>query len=335
MRHAPFVHLRVRSCYSLLESTVRLEELLQRCRADAMPAVGVIDRANLFDALTIGQDAAKAGVQPLVGCLLPLASADPAGANGKPAAPSWLPLLVQDQEGYQNLLRLLSRAYLGGPAGAAPEVGESELAGATDGLIALTGGPEGPIGKALLHGNRGLAEALLAQLAALFPGRLYVELMRHGLAQEEEIEPVLLALALERELPLVASNDVHFIDASGYEAHDVLLCIADGAQVGQEQRRRLTPEHRFKSAAEMLELFADLPEATSNTLVIAQRCGFMVPARAPILPNFPTDDRPQRGCRALRPGRGGTGGAARCAFYRRSRFRGIRQRLIGSDCSTS
>ena len=288
MRHAPFVHLRVRSCYSLLESTVRLEELLQRCRADAMPAVGIADRANLFDALSAGQEAAKAGVQPLVGCLLPLQGADPASANGKAAVPAWLPVLVQNPAGYQNLLRLLSRAYLGGAAGGAPEIRLEDLDGASDGLIALTGGPEGPVGRALLHGNRALAEALLEQLTALFPGRLYVELMRHGLAAEDEIEPALVELALARDLPLVATNDVHFIDAVDYEAHDVLLCIAAGAQVGQEQRRRLTPEHRLKTAAEMLELFADLPEATGNTLVIAQRCSFMVPDRAPILPNFPT-----------------------------------------------
>ena len=287
MGHAPFVHLRVHSSYSLLESTVRLEALLQRCRADAMPAVGITDRANLFDALAIGQEAAKAGVQALVGCLLPLPAADPASANGRPAAPAWLPVLVQSQAGYQNLLRLLSRAYLGGEGGA-PEVGLEDLAAASDGLIALTGGPEGPVGRALVHGNRGLAEALLTQLAALFPGRLYVELMRHGLAAEEEIEPALIDLALDRDLPLVATNDVHFIDAAEYEAQDVLLCIADGAQVGQEQRRRLTPEHRLKSAAEMALLFADLPEAIQNSLVIAQRCSFMVPTRAPILPNFPT-----------------------------------------------
>jgi DNA polymerase-3 subunit alpha len=285
--HAPFVHLRVRSCYSLLESTVRLEELLQHCRTAAMPAIGITDRANLFDALEIGQETAKAGVQAIVGCLLPLPADDPAGANGRRAAPAWLPVLVQNEVGYQNLLKLLSRAYLGG-AGGSPEIRLDELAGASDGLIALTGGPDGPVGRALLHGNRGFAEGVLGQLATLFPGRLYVELMRHGLAAEEETEPTLIELALARDLPLVATNDVHFVDAGGYEAHDVLLCIADGAQVGQEQRRRLTPEHRLKSAGEMLELFADLPEATRNTLVIAQRCSFMVPTRSPILPNFPT-----------------------------------------------
>ena len=170
LRHAPFVHLRVRSCYSLLESTVRLEELLQRCRADAMPAVGITDRANLFDALTAGQEAAKAGVQPLVGCLLPLPGADPTGANGKPAAPALLPVLVQSEAGYQNLLRLLSRAYLGGAPGGAPEVQLADLAGAADGLIALTGGPEGPVGKALLHGNRGLGRGSPGAARGAVPG---------------------------------------------------------------------------------------------------------------------------------------------------------------------
>jgi DNA polymerase III subunit alpha len=288
MPHAPFVHLRVRSCYSLLESTVRLESLLQRCRADLMPAVGIADRANLFDALPTSQYAAKAGVQPLVGCLLPVRADDPASANGRPPAPAVLPVLVQSEAGYQNLLKLLSRAYLGGDVGGAPELQLDDLGRFGEGLIALTGGPEGLPGRALLHGNRGLAEGLLERLLQIFPGRLYVELMRHGQVDEDEIEPALIEMALRLDLPLVATNDVHFLEPAEYEAHDVLLCIADGAQVAQEQRRRLTPEHRFKSAGEMVELFADLPEAIANTLVIARRCGFMVATRAPILPAFPT-----------------------------------------------
>ncbi len=288
MPHAPFVHLRVRSCYSLLESTVRLEGLLQRCRADLMPAVGIADRANLFDALPTSLYAAKAGVQPLVGCLLPVQGDDPASGNGRPPAPALLPVLVQSEAGYQNLLKLLSRAYLGGDVGGAPELQLDDLARFGAGLIALTGGPEGLPGRALLHGNRGLAEGLLERLLQIFPGRLYVELMRHGQVDEDEIEPALIEMALRLDLPLVATNDVHFLEAAEFEAHDVLLCIAEGAQVAQEQRRRVTPEHRFKTAGEMVELFADLPEAIANTLVIARRCGFMVATRAPILPAFPT-----------------------------------------------
>jgi DNA polymerase-3 subunit alpha len=287
LSHAPFVHLRVRSCYSLLESTVRLERLLERCQRDHAPAVGITDRANLFGALEFSQGAMRAGVQPIIGCLLPIGSTDQRG-NGRPPAPSLLPVLVQDEEGYRNLLRLLSRAHLEGAAGTAPEVSLDDLCAANAGLIALSGGPEGPIGKLLLGGNRELAEALVSRLAAAFGGRFYIELMRHGLEDEERIEPALIEIALECDLPLVATNDSHFIEESEFEAHDVLLCIADGAQVMQNERRRLTPEHRLKSPAEMVELFADVPEAIDNTLVIARRCAFMVPTRAPILPAFPT-----------------------------------------------
>jgi DNA polymerase-3 subunit alpha len=289
LSHAAFVHLRVRSCYSLLDSTVRLPELLERVARERMPAVAIADRANLFAALQFSESAAKAGVQPIIGCLLPIAGDDQTRANGRPPAPAWLPLLVQNRDGYRNLLKLLSRAYLDGEAGGAPELQLDHLADHSGGFIALTGGPEGPVGRALASGNRGRAEGLLDRLRDLFPGRLYIELMRHGFEVEEQIEPALIDLALARDLPLVASNDVHFVEAAEWEAHDVLLCIADGSQVAQTERRRVTPEHRLKSAAEMAELFADLPEALANTLVIAQRCAFRVPSQAPILPAFPTD----------------------------------------------
>ncbi|MGH6896637.1 MAG: PHP domain-containing protein, partial [Geminicoccaceae bacterium] len=290
MSHAPFVHLRVRSCHSLLESTVRLPELLARCQLERMPAVAIADRANLFGALEFSESAAKAGIQPIVGCLLPIAHYEPARGNGRPAAPSLLPVLVQNHDGYRNLLRLLSLAYLGGEVGTAPELQLDDLGAHGAGLIALTGGIEGPVGRALAGGNRGLAEGLLERLADTFPDRLYVELMRHDLEVEGQLEPALIDLALARDLPLVATNDVHFLDAAEWEPHDVLLCIAEGAQVGQAERRRVTPEHRFKSAKEMAELFADLPEALANTLVVAQRCAFRVPTQAPILPAYPTGD---------------------------------------------
>jgi DNA polymerase III subunit alpha len=268
MSHAEFVHLRVRSCYSLLESSVRLPALLERCRAERMPAVAVTDRANLFAALEFSQAAAKAGVQPIVGCLLPLRPEDAGAGNGRPPPPAWLPVLVQDESGYRNLLRLLSRAYLSDEAASGPELDLETLTAHSAGLIALAGGVEGPIGRALLHGNAGLAESLLQRLAAAFPERLYIELMRHGLEAEEQIEPALIDLAFGLDLPLLATNDVHFLDAEQYEAQDTLLCIADGAQVAQEQRRRVTPEHRLKPAAEMAALFADLPEAVANTVVV-------------------------------------------------------------------
>jgi len=148
-----------------------------------------------------------------------------------------------------------------------------------------------PIGRLLLEGQGAAAEALLLRLAALFPGRLYVELMRHGLAAEDRIEAALVELAYRHDLPLVATNGVFFADADFYEAHDVLLCIAEGRVLSETNRRRLTRHHHFKSAATMRQLFADVPEAVDNTLVIARRCAFMPEPRKPILPPFPTEGK--------------------------------------------
>ncbi|MEE9140379.1 MAG: DNA polymerase III subunit alpha, partial [Alphaproteobacteria bacterium] len=209
------------------------------------------------------------------------------GTGGLP--PDQLVVLVQDEAGYRNLIKLVSRAYLESEGVEKPQVSLAELDGHTQGLIALTGGPAGPLGRPLGEGQVEAAEAMAASLAGLFPGRLYVELMRHGLEAEARIEPALLDLAYRHELPLVATNDVFFAEESMFKAHEVLICIADGRYLADSGRRRYTPEHRFKSAAEMRELFADLPEAVDNTLVIARRCAYMPEPRAPMLPSFPTE----------------------------------------------
>ncbi|HET6521225.1 MAG TPA: DNA polymerase III subunit alpha, partial [Geminicoccaceae bacterium] len=294
MSHAAFVHLRVHSAYSLLEGALRVPELIGLCRDARMPAVAVTDTANLFGALEFCTAAAKAGVQPIVGCLLAFDGDEqperPEAGHGRPTPPPHLLFLVKDAAGYGNLMKLLGRAYFRGEPGEAPRVGLDDLRAHNGGLLLLTGGPDGPVGRALLQGHAGRAEALLGELAAIFEGRTYVELMRHGLEAEVRTEPAFLDLADRLGLPLVATNDVHFATADMHEAHEVLLCIADGAQFGQTDRRRLTPDHRFKTAAEMAELFEDIPEAVANTLTIARRCAFMVTARPPILPAYPTED---------------------------------------------
>jgi DNA polymerase III subunit alpha len=291
MPHADFVHLRVRSAFSLLQSTVRVEALAKACKAAAMPAVAVTDDANLFAAMQFCAAAKKAGVQPIVGMLLALAPLEALPRTpGRQPPPEHLVLLVKDAVGYGNLLRLISQAYISAEPGAEIKVTLEELARHQAGLILLTGGPSGPLGCALRRGDAKLAERLLTELKATFGDRLYVELTRHGLEEEEAVEPALVDLAYAHDVPLVATNDVHFLEAGGHEAHDALVCIAEGAQISQESRRRLTVEHRFKSAAEMAELFADLPEAVANTLAIARRCAFMAPARDPILPTFAADE---------------------------------------------
>ena len=291
MSHADFVHLRVRSAFSLLQSTVRVEALAKACKAARMPAVAVTDDANLFGAMQFCAAAEKAGVQPIVGALLAMAPLEALPRTpGRQPAPEQVVLLVKDAEGYANLLRLMSRAYAGAEAGGEIRITRDDLAGHQGGLICLTGGPGGPVGAALRRGDAKLALRTLLELKAIFGDRLYVELMRHGIADADVIEPALLDLAYAHDLPLVATNDVHFLDAEGYEAHDALICIAEGAQVALEERRRLTVEHRFKTAAEMATLFADVPEAVANTLVIARRCAFMAPTRQPILPTFAQDE---------------------------------------------
>jgi DNA polymerase-3 subunit alpha len=285
---AQFVHLRVKSAYSLLEGAIRPKELAELARKHAMPAVGITDVNNLFGVYEISEALADKGVQPIVGCLLSveLDDAAPAAALSTRARPPNLPVLVQNETGYRNLAKLLSAAYLGAEPGDWPHVKAAGLAAHAEGLIALTGGPGGPLNRLLVEGQPEAASELLDRLKAMFGNRLYVELQRHGLPEERAAEEQLIDLAYEKDLPLVATNDVHFGGADMYEAHDALLCIADGTFVSQQDRRRLTREHRFKSPAEMAAQFADLPEAIENTIEIAKRCAFRPKKRDPILPQF-------------------------------------------------
>jgi len=291
MPHAPFVHLRVRSSFSLLEGAIGYGDLAKRCAGLAMPAVAVTDHANLFGVMPFCSAAMGAGVQPIVGALLPLAAETAptgmaASRSQRLQGPALLPVLAQNEAGYGNLMKLLSAVYLARPG--AIDVELATLERHNEGLILLSGGAEGPLGRLLQRGDRQGAEALLDRLQAAFGDRLYIELGRHGEEAEHLTEPVFLDQAFERGLPIVATNDCLFLDADMHEAHDALICIAEGQNVANEDRRRFSLDYRFKTADEMAELFADLPEAIENTLLIARRCGVVAPAREPILPPFDT-----------------------------------------------
>ena len=292
-----FIHLRTHSAYSLSEGAIHIKQLIQLCKAAQMPAVAITDSGNLFGALEFSEVLGGAGIQPIVGCTLALSGekAAPGGAICGPGrdieeAPAGLVLLAQNAAGYANLLKLSSAAYLETEPGDVPQVTLERLAAHTDGLICLSGGPEGPVCRLLASERAADAEALLTRLAGMFSGRCYIELQRHGTDVEEVTEAALIEFALKYDLPLVATNDCYFAEREIYEAHDALLCIAGRTSVGRQDRRRMTPEHYFKSAAEMRELFADIPEAVDNTVVIAQRCAFRVPTCAPILPRFQDPD---------------------------------------------
>jgi DNA polymerase III subunit alpha len=285
---ADFIHLRVRSAYSLTEGANKVEKIVALAKEQSMPAVAVTDRNNLFGALEFAQYAAKSGIQPIIGCDLAIRREEEGGiaVASKMLSVDWLAVLVQNEAGYLNLMRLVSRAHLEFKTGSVAALPLAELEGHTEGLLALCGGAGSALGRLLASGQGPAAAHLLDRLQKLFKERLYAELQRHGEDAERRIEAPLLDLAYARGLPLLATNDVHYPTSSMYEAHDVLLCIEQGAQFDDPNRRRLTQEHYFKSAAEMRQVFADLPEACDNTLVVAQRCAYMPEPRKPILPRY-------------------------------------------------
>ncbi|MBV1696276.1 MAG: DNA polymerase III subunit alpha, partial [Hyphomicrobiales bacterium] len=235
-----------------------------------------------------------AGIQPIAGISLAVDFQD-TKANAGPLRIAMLPppgrdgyiaLLAISAQGYANLMKLASRAHLGTVGADSPHVTIPDVASHADGLIALTGGPEGPIDRAVRDSKPEIAEARLKTLAQIFADRLYVEIQRHGLAAEARVEPALLSMAYAASLPIVAANECCFATRDDFEAHDALLCIADGTYVTEDKRRRLSPDHYFKSPAEMEKVFADLPEAIANTVEIAIRCTYRPLGRKPILPSF-------------------------------------------------
>jgi len=288
MSHAPFVHLHVHTAYSLSEGALRLSALTDLCQRFKMPAVAMTDTGNLFGGLEFSLACSKAGIQPIIGSSLAVDFTTDTQESRR-REPRRLVLLAQNDAGYQNLLKLSSISYLDTPPGEMAQVDSATLARHADGLIALTGGPEGPLGPLLDGGQIDAAEAIMRHLLEAFGDRLYAEVQRHGLGREQKIETALVELAYKHDIPLVATNEAYFADAAMFEAHDALLCVAGGNYVTEGDRRQLTPEHRFKSPDEMAMLFKDLPEAIKNTLVIAQRCAVMSPTRGPILPAFSGD----------------------------------------------
>ena len=289
-KKARFIHLRLHTEYSLLEGAVRVKKLPGFCIKNNMPAVAVTDTNNMFAALEFSVAATSEGVQPIIGCQFDV-SFDATQVGETQNEPALIVLLAQNESGYLNLLKLNSCLYLDS-SGALPQVTLEELEQHNEGLICLTGGPDGPVGRLLQAAQRPKAQALMDRFADFYPNSLYVELQRHpqesGQPEAERLtERGFVEMAYEMDLPLVATNDVYFPNSDMYEAHDALICIADGAYVDQQEpRRRLTAQHYFKSSEEMIALFADLPEAIENTLEIAKRCAFKSALRDPILPKF-------------------------------------------------
>ncbi len=294
MSNSKFIHLRVHSAYSLLEGAIKVPELISLCERHSMPAVALTDSGNLFGALEFALAASKAGIQPIIGCQLLVKRPEDCGGNKiyknslEDNSYDTLVLLVQSQVGNRNLVKLVRKSFLETPSEETPHIDFSDLSGHTAGLLALTGGTDGAIGKLLAGEQTEFVELMVKKLMSLFPERLYIELTRHGLALEDQIEAPLIKLSFSHDIPLVATNNCHFSDESMFQAHDALLCIAQNAHIDEEERHRLTSLHGFRSGTEMKSMFSDVPEAIDNTVVIAKRCAFMPEEHSPILPAFPT-----------------------------------------------
>ncbi|MBR0651887.1 DNA polymerase III subunit alpha [Roseomonas terrae] len=284
-----FIHLHVHSAYSLSEGAIRPDKLAALAAANGMPAVALTDSANMFGALEFAEYCAKKGVQPIMGCQLFLtrAEADPDRPDIARQNPDPLVALAMDAAGLENLQKLSSKGYLRDDPSGRAAVTLDLLREHAEGIFLLTGGTLGPVARLLGEGRRDAAGRILHALREAFPDRLAVELHRHGLPHEGPVEAGLLALAKQARLPIVAANDVYFAARGMYEAHDALLCIAEGRTMAERERRRVTPEHWFKPAADMRALFADLPDACDNTLAIARMCAVMAESKKPELPVCP------------------------------------------------
>ncbi len=279
---AAFVHLRLHTEYSLVDGIVRVKPLMKSVAEAGMPAVAMTDQSNLFAMVKFYTAAMAAGVKPIIG-------ADVLLHNEKePGQPDRLVLLCKDRAGYLNLSRLISRAYTEGQQLGRPMLQRDWLAGNTEGLIALSAGREGDVGLALLSGNIDVARTALARWKACFPESFYLELQRTGRENEEDYLHAAVKLAIEMDVPVVATNDVRFLKAGEFEAHEARVCINQGRVLDDPRRPREYSEQQYlRSAEEMGELFADIPEALENTLAIAQRCNLELTLGENFLPDYP------------------------------------------------
>src|SRR5580693_7433357 len=278
-----FVHLRLHTEYSLSDSVVRIAELVAATAAAGMPAVAVTDQNNLFAMVKFYREALRCGIKPLIGVDLCVRE------EGERAPPSRLTLLCQTPEGYRNLTRLVSRAYLEGQERGVPRIERIWLTLENcGGLIALSGAADGDVGRALCNAREADAERLLAAWLALFPGRYYLELQRLGRAAEETYIAAAVALAARRAVPVVATNDVRFLRAEEFDAHEARVCIHDGALLADPGRvRRYSRQQYLRTPQEMAALFADVPEALANSVEIARRCSLTLTLGEVRLPQYP------------------------------------------------
>lgn len=285
-----FVHLRVHTAYSLSEGAMLVPKLIHKLHDQGVPAIAVTDTANMFGGKAFSKYASDEGVKPILGCQFYLRNPDADDvlkAKGRIIEPDKIVLLVMNENGYQNIMKLMKRSYLDNPKqGEKAQLKMSDLEELNGGLIALTAGVEGQIGRLLLENRKAEAEEVVVKLREIFADRLYMEISRIGLETERKTEDDFIDFAYKYNIPLVATNEAFFFDADMYEAHDALICIAAGEYVANDDRKKYSPNNRLRSAEEMVELFKDLPEAVQSTVNIAARCNYLSQKVDPLLPIF-------------------------------------------------
>lgn len=290
MAEPKFIHLRVHTAYSLSEGAMKVPALMHKLHEQGVPAIAVTDTANMFGGKAFSKYASDEGIKPILGCQFYLRNPDADDvlkSKGRIIEPDKIVLLVMNAEGYANIMHLMKLSYLDNPqSNEKPQIKMSDLERFNDGLIALTGGVEGPVGRLLLEHRVAEAEECLQKLRELFGSRLYMEISRIGLETERRTEDTFIELAYKYNIPLVATNEAFFFDVDMYEAHDALVCIAAAEYVANDNRKKFSPNNRLRSEAEMVELFADLPEALESTVNIAKRCSYLSEKVQPLLPIF-------------------------------------------------
>jgi len=280
-----FVHLRVHSEFSLSDGIVRIPKLIEAVAALDMPAVAITDLTNFYGLIKAYKAAQAAGIKLIVGA--DFLVEDPADKD----RPFSLTLLAMNDTGYRNLICLISKAWQEGQYFGSARIQRDWIPALSDGVLALSGGRQGDVGQLLLHGHEDAARAALADWLTLFPDRYYLELHRTGRAEEEDYIHGVVALAAALDCPVVATNDVRFLDAQEYEAHEARVCIGDGRTLDDPRRPRLYSEQQYlRTPAEMASLFEDIPEALANSVEIARRCSVSIPLGEPFLPDFPVPE---------------------------------------------
>ena len=290
MQHAPFVHLHVHTYYSLLDGAVPIDRLAEVCRKQRLPAVAMTDHGNLFGAVEFYQKLSKEGVKPIIGCesyLLTQGSRKEKKPLGQGTLLSHLVLLVKNKKGYRNLCRLISSSHLEGFY-YKPRIDKEILQEHHEGLIALSGCLKGEVANLIMNGRVDDAKDAARYYADLFDGeRFYLELMDHGLPDQARVNPVLIEIGKELGIPLVATNDCHYVEASDQEAHEALLCIQTGKVLSDQNRMRFSSDQFYlRSPEEMQELFKDQPEAIANTVAVAERCNYEFDFKTYHFPKF-------------------------------------------------